>query len=448
MSGAFNPSGTTLASGGPVGFSALLQHASFRFVPFKVLAESTTTGRKIAIHDYPFQDGIQAEDLGARARLYRFTGYLIGPAGPILEKLLLRAAEQPGPGLLVHPMIGARTVVCLSCTTGARFDRQRVIEVHWEFLESAQSSGLLTAIATAVSVFATVASGISTSRSSFNRVALPAAAAAPEAKIQAATVSAAYTAQAVARTTDGTGALRAVVGLPGNNGRYAGGRLAEPQPAATTAGALANATVARASVVTLAAVANATAATLASTSDYVGDLDNLMQGVRASLIDPADQIRVLVHLATFTYASPVGTSSIGAAMATMTSAVTGAVRRSAALALAQASATYAPTSHDDAVATMAIVVAALDAEITAAGDTGDDATYSALRDVRAAVVADLMARGANLAGIKTITLAANMPALWVAHRLYGTADRTTELVARVNPPHPAFMPASFEALSI
>lgn len=447
MSGALNPTGTTAASGGAVGFSALLQHASFRFIPFKVLAESTTTGRKIAIHDYPFQDGIQAEDLGGRARLYRFTGYLVGPAGPVLEKLLLNAAESPGPGMLIHPMIGARNVVCLSCTTGARFDRQRVIEVHWEFLESSASNGLLTAIATAASVFATVASGIGSSRTSFNAVAVPAAAAAPEAKVQAGVVSSAFTAQVVTRTADGTGALRSVAGLPGNNGRYAAGRLAEPQAATTTAQALANATAARAQVVSRAATVNTTAANLSSASDYVGDLDNLMTAVRTSLIDPADQIRVLVPLTTFSYVAPDGTSTIGAAMAAMTEAVAGAARRAAALALASASAAYQPTSHEDALEIMAAVAGALDTEITAAGDVGDDATYLALRDVRGAVVADLMARGANLAGIKTIDLRATMPALWVAYRLYGDADRTTELVARVNPPHPAFMPASFEALS-
>lgn len=447
MSGALSPIGTTLALGTPAAALSTLQHAAFRFVPFKVLAQATTVGRKTAIHDFPFADGVQTEDLGARARIYRFTGYLVGPAAPVLEKAILAAAETPGPGLLVHPTIGARNVVCLSLTTGSRFDRMRVIELHWEFLEPTEGTGLATAIATAVAVLATVASGWATSSRSFNRAAVPAAAVAPEAKAEAATVSAAFTERVVRATTDGTGALRAVAGLPGNHGRYAAGSLGALQPAATTAEALANATVARAAVVAAAAACTDVAENLGEDTDYVAALRVLMAKLAAALIDPTDRIRILLGLVSFAYESPTGSSTIGEAMAIVRGAVATAARQAAALALAEACAAFTPASHDDAVAVMLRVGAALDTEITAAGDALDDDTFTLLRRVRSDVIADLLARGADLALIEEVQFQAPMPALWVAHRLYQDALRVDELVNRANPVHPAFMPTTFSALA-
>lgn len=447
MSGALSPGGTTLALGTPASFLSVLQHAAFRFVPFKVLAQQTTVGRKVAIHDFPFADGVQTEDLGMRGRIYRFTGFVHGPAGPVLEKALLMAAEAKGPGLLVHPTIGARNVVCLSLSTGVRYDRMRVIELNWEFLEPAAGSLLITAIATAVSVLATVSSGWATSKGSFNAKAVPAAAVAPEAKVEGAAVSAAFTGRVRAAVVDGTGALRAVVGLPGNLGRYASGSRRTLQAATTAEGALANATAARAAVTVAASTADATAANLGPSSDYVGDLQTLMTATASALVDPADQIRVLLPLTAFTYDDPTGTSTIGSAMATMRDAVSAAARQAAAYALATAVASYQPSSQADAVETMLRVTAAMDVEITSAGDALDDDAYQALRDLRGAIVADLMSRGGSLELVEAVSVAAPMPALTLAHRLYQDARRANELVAGVDPPHPAFMPTRFDALA-
>jgi len=40
-----------------------------------------------------------------------------------------------------------------------------------------------------------------------------------------------------------------------------------------------------------------------------------------------------------------------------------------------------------------------------------------------------------------------MPALAIAYRLYADATRADDLIARVDPPNPNFMPTRFEALS-
>ncbi len=157
--------------------------------------------------------------------------------------------------------------------------------------------------------------------------------------------------------------------------------------------------------------------------------------IRAAASDPADQIRLLIDLA-----------KNGTAEAT--DAPTAALCRRAALSsLGQALADYQPSTYDDAIAVRDAVCAALDAEITIAGDVGDDDSYAALRTMRAAAVDLLTTLGAQLPRLVTITTPASMPALALAYALYGDTTRADDLIARADPPHPAWMPTAFQALS-
>ena len=95
----------------------------------------------------------------------------------------------------------------------------------------------------------------------------------------------------------------------------------------------------------------------------------------------------------------------------------------------------------------AIVVEALDAAISAAGDNGDDELFQALQALKAAAVADINTRGAAVPELRTVGTPSSLPSLVLAHRLYGSVAREAELVARARPRHPAFMPTTFKALS-
>ena len=83
-------------------------------------------------------------------------------------------------------------------------------------------------------------------------------------------------------------------------------------------------------------------------------------------------------------------------------------------------------------------------------ETADDSVYTALVDLRAATVRDLTARGASLAGLRTVTPAATLPALVLAHRLYGDAARADELTLRNRLRHPGFVVggSALEVLSV
>jgi prophage DNA circulation protein len=159
--------------------------------------------------------------------------------------------------------------------------------------------------------------------------------------------------------------------------------------------------------------------------------------VAAVAQDPSDQIRILLNLA-----------SNGAPSATAADQATAALcRRATLIAVQNALASYQPTSYDEAAATRLAITTVMDAEILYAGDAEDTYGYTTLRQMRAYVVQTLTAIGASLPRLITVTRGRSLPALVLAYDLYGDATRADELIARVDPPHPAWFPLSFQALS-
>lgn len=160
-------------------------------------------------------------------------------------------------------------------------------------------------------------------------------------------------------------------------------------------------------------------------------IQDLMDAVSAVFADtPGDQIRAMAYMATASGAGPFAVRA----------------RRGAVIAMARAAQLYQPSSYDDAQAVLATVAGPMEGVITEAGDLGDDQVYVAFQELRTAVVADITDRGASLAPLATVTLPEPLPALVVAQRLYGDASRAEELVARVDPIHPLFMPVQMLVL--
>ena len=439
------------------GFMSLLQNASFRGVPFKVIASSVRKGRKVAIHDYPFRDGGWAEDMGRALRTYSFIGYLIGDIAPALQLALDTALETSGPGLLIHPTLGAQTVSVLSASTSVRKDSSRIIEVALEFIEQGSRSLLTTVIATAVQVvnyagLCTSASG--TDLGSFAGTAAVSGGAAAVA--EGAAVVGAFGKACIAAGTDAGGIIGISAGLPPPDtstwyGRYGIGNASQALPAGTTVASLQEAvSIGRTAIATAAASAETAASTFtaATAPTVAADLDATVEALRGTMTDPADQVRVLSDLAGFAYSDrATGTTGLGADMATVRDQMAAACRRAAVVSLARASAAYQPISYQDAQTTLATVTAALDVEITAAGDAGQDDTYAALRTLRNAVVADLTARGATLPQVITAKFKQSLPALVTAQILYRDASRSDQLTREADPPHPAFMPTLMQVLA-
>ncbi len=436
------------------GFMGLLQICLFRGVPFKVIGAQVKMGRRLAVHEYPFRDGGWPEDMGRQLRTYSFSGYLIGDLAPVLQFALDKAIETKGPGLLIHPTIGAVRVDVLSASTAVHRDRMRVIEVAFEFLEHSDTVFPSAIIATAVSVLAASIGVLTAANSDLGGVAAPAAAAGSSVTAEAAAVVTAFTASTVLGGGDPTAIISMAAALPPPDvdtsyGRYGSGSATVALPAGTTVATLqAQLATQRAAIATAGASAAATAAAFSASTDMLDQLSTLVEAMRAGITDPAQQVRVLLSLASFTFTDTAGgVAGLEAAIATIRGAMTAACRRAALVSLARASAAYQPISYDDAVTVRTLLATALDAEITIAGDAGDDPTYLALKTLRANVVRDLTVRGANLPAVVTVTFAQPLPSLVMAQMLYRDASRSDQIAAEAQAIHPAFCATSFQALA-
>jgi len=115
-----------------------LYPASWRGVPFFVDSAETGVGRRNAEHVYPFRDTPWQEDIGRKGRKYEFSAFLVGDDVITQRAAMQAAAEQKGPGTLVHPTYGTLTVSLLECNFREHKSHGRVIEINFRFGESGQ----------------------------------------------------------------------------------------------------------------------------------------------------------------------------------------------------------------------------------------------------------------------------------------------------------------------
>ncbi|MBM9401543.1 DNA circularization N-terminal domain-containing protein [Gluconacetobacter azotocaptans] len=416
---------------------------SFRGVPFAVVGSGGQNGRNFSVHRYPFRDTVWAEDLGKAPRLYRIRGFVCGPLCLAQRDLLVTVTEQKGPGLLVHPSLGVIQAACLRFEWREREGVTGVVDLEFEFVEQKNylSTTILTALHAAIGIAAMAFS--SAASSDYQSDATSSYQVGASVGTAASKVAAGWAAGAASAIRSPGAFGAAVATLPGNNGRYAGGNAALVDPSATVSSALAGLTVSRQAVdACVAAAAGATDASSLATAVL-----DVPEALRVGIVDPGVQIDLLSVLTSCTPQVLASSAPIGGAMATVQIATAALCRQAALVSIAMACADWQPTTSDEAEALRQRVGILLDDEATIAADAGNDATWQALRALRAQVLQDLADRASRLPDLITVTRNAPLPALVLGQQIYADATRAPELIQRANPIHPAFMPTSFEALS-
>lgn len=458
-------------------WSESLRKASFRGVPFGVLGGDFRAGRRVAVHQYPGRDKPYVEDMGRSTRLIRMTGFLVtnsliygGGDAKAQRDAMVAAAEKAGPGTLVHPTLGNLTV---SVPDGGlqvveRWDQGRFFEINLTFIESgarifpstqASTVSLLDRLAKALElssvldfarkVIGTVTAVLSTVEGviRFGRAVVG----------MVVNVVAGFR-ELVGRALQDVRSIMGLAGLlTGNYGRYTNGSVssalvaskkAKDSDATMTDLIKANtANRAKVSEALDSLEAAALALDVSSAEAFSGAVAGVMDALVAWAADPATAIRLLGPLATYYPDAYTSTTPLGQAEAVAQDATAALLRRQAQAAITQVLASYAPASHAEAVATLGQVTAYIDAEITLAGDAGDDDSYLALRALRQGVVASLTTTAGTLAELQTFTFKAPLSSLAMATRLYGNAARQVELIQQARPIHPAFMPTTVKALA-
>lgn len=445
----------------PGGWKASLRQASYRGVPFGVLAGEVTFGRKNAVHRYPKRDGVWVEDMGREARLYHLTAFLVedsavyGGGGVVGQRdRLIRAFETAGDGELVHPTLGRMKVSALEGHSLERWDTGRYFELTLVFIEAGERRFPTNGTSTGDALSAAANSLNAASVLSFAKQIASAVKLGAAVVQQAVSTALGWYVTAVGLVHDVKRFFGAVSTLAGNFGNLFGGgnsgysAAAKKVKQSTTVGDLIrNDAAARTAVTQAGNALVAAAGQVSDTATFGAKAQGLAAALAASAVDPADRIRLLLSLGSYEPDSANTSSAIGVAMATMQSACADLFRRCAVSQLIVAVGAFQPRSADEASAMAATVSDVLAAAALRAGDQGEDDVYLQLMAANKAVVADLKARGGNLAAVADFSFADSLPALMLAQRMYRDPSRSDDLIVQADAVHPAFMPTKFKALA-
>ncbi|KWR88764.1 DNA circularization protein [Cupriavidus sp. IDO] len=457
--------------GGGSDYWKRLRQASYNGVPFAVLSESGSFGRRSVVHEYPNKETRPwVEDLGKQTGVFRLTGFLVENSlvyggGSVFDQRERLNREivgfangktsAPGLGTLIHPNWGAVKVNCMEAEFGTSWDRGRVVEVRFVFVLGGDRLYPQAQKPTASAVASAASAVNAASLLSFvKRIASAVVAGAQVIQSAVSTVIGWY--QAVTTLIhDVKRFWNSISTLAGNFGRLFGGGNTgyagankKAASTATVSSLISADTVNRAAVATAGSALTAAAANVGTDqATFAGAAQGVVTALAASAASPADAIRLLSSLMMYSPTAVVGASQVALAQTTMQNCCADLFRRATVAQIAVSASVYQPTSADDASSTRDSITALLDNEITIAANQGEDGVYTALRTLRQSVVADLDARGSGLAAIAVFSFGNTLPALTLANRLYRDATRSDELVAQAAPIHPAFVPTSFKALS-
>lgn len=115
-----------------------LRDASFRNVPFLLVEDEGTSGRRAIPRAYPKKEVGWTEDNGAVLTQQQINGKLLGKNFQKQLEALLRALNTPGPGELVHPWFGIQKVQVGKVTHRLSTEEGGIAYVTFEVFEAGE----------------------------------------------------------------------------------------------------------------------------------------------------------------------------------------------------------------------------------------------------------------------------------------------------------------------
>lgn len=385
-----------------------LQRASFRGVAFLVDAHEANLGRRVQVHEYPLRDKPYAEDLGRKSRTLTVEAFVLGADYMAARGALLTAVELGGPGTLVHPYLGEMQVTLLSCKLRESTAEGGIARFALEFVEAGEKLFASQVVSTAAVVAARADFATDAFVANLNRQF------------------------AVLRKPDFV--ARAAGTVFGQALAAIGVAMSRVRGVADQVAGLQHELDARKREVPALIYTPALAA-----QALVSGVRLLVRDVAGGSADAWSLARVLLNFGGG-LSEVAGTTPSRRAQAANQAALVQLVRVLAVAEGARAVSTVAWGSYQAAIAARDELLGTMDAVMLAPGLA--DEPFAALRDLRAAVVRDAAASGANLARLVSWTPVATAPALVLAHTLYGDAGRADELLVRNHVRHPLFVPGA------
>lgn len=407
-----------------------LQPASFKGVSFFVLGTAATKGRRVPVRRLAGQDGSRQQDLGRNEDAFSVTAFLHGADYDLARDELEGTLLEEGPGALVLPTRGELWVrVHGDIVTDENKDEGGYCSIRFHVVVEDRNAGSLR----------TLTDTAGSLRSASSNLAMVAEQEFVETFDTASMPSKYLTApaRAVAQVTDTLRTAQRNI-----YGALAAGDLltSELEEIDASINSLLSAPSALASKM------------IATTMAVIGIADTVRAGidrttglptVAGSAYSNAASTRITQRASKLL--AGLGDSSPGEAstpLADRSAQNTRAIyRASRAAALARSTETYSRSPFDSSSLALSVLTDLRD-EIDALLEySASDALFQALVDLRAAATQHLTQTATNLPRTVEYKVRTEIPALLIAHDLYGDARREAEVVARNRIPHPLFVSA-------
>ena len=397
---------------------------SYRGAAFHVERADTQGGRRWLVHEYPRRDRPYSEDMGRKPKEWRLAFFVAGDDYDRQRNALIEALDEPGAATLVHPYLGSFSAVAT--------------DVRWS--ESTRNGGVCTFQVTFVEsgLEAYPATTLDTRRE-VNQAADAFETSLLEDFIDQWSVDGLLGWSLVAVERD----LAAIVG---GLEQVVGGIAAEVAEAIRTPAGIADIVLGGYNRLRNAVMRPINALDLYSGNSVLANRDSGGGGrVLLTPGTPRRAARLLRDTGTSgdSVTPPVADTPERIQRAQNTIAARQLNGRGATLAAARLVAETDWVSRQDAEAAGADTLALIDHAATTSEPISDQ-VYGALVKLRAAVSEDLRTRAVALPGMTTYTPQRTLPALVVAHRLYGDATRADEIAVRNNVPHPGALRGGME----
>lgn len=418
----------------PISWTDNLLPASFRGVAFFWEDTGHTGGRRTAAFEYPYRDDPFTEDLGRRARIYRLTGYTLGPSYDADRDSLLRALEEEGPATLIHPYLGdVGQVQLLEPYRYQETQREgRIARFEMVFIEAGAAPSPVSRADTASTVLSRTDDTTAVLGSSFDDSY---AIADQPNFVQAAAAS--IVSQISTAIT-----LPAVPGTDLSDVAAALAPLAVPLNAAISA-----ATLVAAVTGALSGRSDSIALVAPAPLDSFAVVETLSR-LGAGGAQPADPSYGLAGVAGFGSDLPAVPPVTDArqVQAINQQALVDLTAGAAVIALARLYAQTTFASSADFEAARDQITGLIDDRMTAADAADDLELFGAWAQLYADVSDDLTARGKLAPAVAIYSMPDSLPAVVLAQRLLQDPSQAPDLVARNNAAHPLFMPVTGEYL--
>jgi prophage DNA circulation protein len=390
---------------------------AFRGVPFNLKSSSSSGGRRTVLNEFPLRDEPKTEDLGRRARKFQLSMTVIGPDYMAQRDRLIAALETAGPGTLMHPFRG-----------------ELLVAVYGDYSceESTEQGGLARISATFVQAGATPRPDSQLAQGSVGNVAADALQADAlvefEEDFSVAGFASFVAEGAIDSLQEATQAVLNAGGLLQGAGEF---------------GALYKGLTSNFQQLIL-SPGNLGGQLLGLVRGLTGGFSNPLQALKAqaALFGLGDKAKRVTGATA--YQPPARAQLAANQVATYRlierAAVSEAVRLAVSKPGVQAGAGVDFDNRDQAVEIRGQLLEELDRQQLAASPQ----RYRQLAQLSAALVSEMNLRAANLVPLTRVTPATTMPALLLAHRLYGNAREAEQIVTRNRLPHPGFVPGGVE----